>query len=227
MKRKYKLLIIILTSIIFTYLIYIFNKDDKINFVALGDGIASGETSYNIDGISFNDYIKEYFDNKKLLNNYDNKYAYKNYKISELINDLKSNEIKDSEELYIKQILHQADIITICIGEEELVKLSMTADLNTEYLKKIINEYDSFIHMLKEITEAKIIIVGFYENNYLDKSETIVLNSELSNIAIKYNAIFINIGDLMLNKEYYLDNKSYYFNYKGHKAIAEIIINSI
>ena len=41
--------------------------DNKLNIVALGDGVASGETSYNIDGISYNDYIKDYFSNKKLL----------------------------------------------------------------------------------------------------------------------------------------------------------------
>jgi len=226
-KRKYKLILIILVSAIFTYLIYFFNKEEKLRIVALGDGIASGETSYKIDGISYNDYIKEYFESKKLLKNFDNKYAYKNYKITELIDDLKSNDLKDNEELYIKQILHKANLITISIGEDELVKLAMTNDLDTKYLKKFIKEYDDLMYMLKSVTEAKVILIGFYENKYLDKSDVIILNSELSNIAIKYKAIFINISDLMLNKEYYLDSKSYYFNYKGHKAIAEMIIHSI
>lgn len=227
MKRKYKIIFIVLISSILTYLIYFFNKEEKLNIVALGDGIASGETSYNIDGISFNDYIKEYYDSKKLLKSYDNKYAFKNYKISELINDLKNNDLHENEELFIKQILHNADLITISIGEEELVKLSITEDLDTDYLKKFINEYDDLMYMLKSITEAKIVLIGFYENNYLDKSKVIILNSELSNIAIKYEAIFINISDLMLNKDYYVDNKSFYFNYKGHKEIAEMIIHSI
>jgi len=226
-KRKYKLIIIILISSIFTYLIYFFNKDNKLNIVAIGDGIASGETAYNIDGISFNDYIKEYFENKKLLKSYDNKYAYKNYKISELINDLKSNDIKSDEKLYIKQILHNADFITLSIGEEELIKLSITNDLTTDYIKKFVSDYDNLLFMLKEITDAKIILIGFYENKYLDKSKIIILNSEISNIAIKYDCIFINISDLMLNNDYYIDNKSYYFNYKGHKKIAEMIIHSL
>ena len=47
-KRKYKLLIIILISASF-------------------DGISSDETSFNIDGISYNDYLKDYYKNKKLL----------------------------------------------------------------------------------------------------------------------------------------------------------------
>ena len=227
MKRKYKIILIVLISAILTYLIYFFNKDEKINIVALGDGIASGETSYNIDGISFNDYIKEYYDSKKLLKNYDNKYAFKNYKINDLINDLKNNNLHEDEDLFIKQILHNASLITISIGEEELVKLAITKDLDTDYLKKFISEYDDLMYLLKDITEAKIVLVGFYENKYLDKGKVIILNSELSNIAIKYQAIFLNISDLMLNKVFYVNDNSFYFNYKGHKEIAEMIIHSI
>lgn len=227
MKRKYKLIIIILISALLAYLIYFFTKEDKLSIVALGDGIASGETSYKIDGISFNDYLKDYYESKNLLSHFDNKYAYKNYKINDLINDLKSNDLKEREELYINQILHKADIITIAIGEEELVKLSITNDLETNYIKEFITKYDELMCMLKKITDAKIVLVGFYENNYLSKTDVIILNSELSNIAVKYESIFININDLMLNNEYYFDNSSFYFNYKGHKEIAEMIIYSI
>lgn len=226
MKRRYKLLLIILICGLFTYVIYFFNRDNKVNFVSLGDGIASGHTSYDIDGISYNDYIKEYFESKKILNKYNNLYAFENYKIEDLINDLKSNDVKDND-LSIKQLLHNADLITICIGEEELVKLSITNDLDSNYLKIFIKEYDDLLYLLNDITDGKIIIVGFYENKYLSKADVIILNSELSNIAIKYNVIFINISDLMLNKEYYLDSKSFYFNYKGHKVIAEMIIHSL
>lgn len=227
MRRKYKLIIIILISAILAYLIYFFNKEYKINFVAIGDGISSGETAYNIDGISYNDYIKEYFENKHILKNYNNSYSYKNYKLEDVLEDLKSNIIEEDDDLNMQQIIHKADLITLNIGEEELVKLSITHDLNKEYIDKFINDYDSLMYLLKDISEAKIIIIGFYENNYLDKSNVIILNSELANIAIKYDSIFINISDLMLNKEYYLNNKDYYFNYKGHKSIAEMIIHSI
>lgn len=227
MKRKYKLLIIILISASLTYLIYFFNKTEKINLVAIGDGISSGETSFNIDGISYNDYLKEYFENKKLLKNYNNDYSYKNYKIKELINDLNSNDLDEYEKKYIKQIFHNANLITICIGEEELVKLSITKDLNLKYIKEFINDYDKLINIIKEISDSKIILIGFYENRYLDKTNVILLNSELSNIASKYDITFINISDLMLNKDYYVNKDSFYFNYKGHKEIASLIVNSL
>lgn len=226
MKRKYRLILIILISAIFTYFIYFYNINDKINLVAIGDGIASGETSYDIDGISYNDYLKEYFERRKILKSYNNKYTYENYELSDFINDLNTNNLKEKVDLYIKQLLHQADLITISFGEEKLSKLAITKDLDMNYLKNFIQEYDNLLYLLREITEAKIIIIGFYENAYLDKSSVIVLNSEISNIAINYGATFINISDLMLNKDYYLDSKSIYFNYKGHKRIAEMIIHS-
>ncbi len=227
MRRKYKVIIIILVSTLLTYFIYFFNKENKLNIVAIGDGVASGETFYNIDGISFNDYLKEYFESKHLLKNYNNSYAIKNLEIKDLIDDLKSNIKLKEDKLSINQIIHKADIITIAIGEEELVKKEITNDLNKESINEFIQEYDNLLYMLKEITEANIVVVGLYENSHLDKSNVIILNSELANVAIKYNVIFINISDLVLNSEYMFNKNSYYFNYKAHKEIAEMIIHSL
>lgn len=227
MRRKYQLILIISISILIAYFIYFFNRDNKINIVALGDGVASGETSYNVDGISYNDYLKEYFESKKLLKKYNNSYAYKNYKLNDIINDLKDNKLNKEDKLNINQLIHKANIITISFGEEELSKMSMTNDLTKEAIKDFICEYDDFIYMLKDITDGKIIIIGLYENKYLNKSNVIILNSEISNIALRYNVIFLDISDLALNKNYYLDNKSFYFNYEAHEIIKDMIINSI
>ena len=225
MKRKYKLMIIILISGILTYLIYIFNKEEKIKLVAIGDGIASGETSYNIDGISYNDYLKEYFEDSNQLKHYSSDYSIKNYKIDELIQDIKANTTR-SNKLNINQLLNKANIITISIGEEELVKLSITKDLKEETILNFINKYDALLSIIGKESDASIFIIGFYENKYLSKSDVIILNSELSNIALKYKVNFINIMDIMLDSNY-LDKNEYYFNYKGHKVIADMILNSL
>ncbi len=227
MRRKYKLILIITISILLAYFIYIFNIEDKIYLVSLGDGISSGETAYNIDGISYNDYIKEYFDSKKDLKNYNNTFSKKNYKIKELINDIDNNILDKDKDLYIKQSIHKGNIITLCIGEDELTKLSITKDLTKEYIKEFINNYDILLDKLKKITDGKIVVIGLYENNYLDKGTTIIINAEIANLVKKYDLIFINVTDLLLNEEYFLNKNSYYFNYKGHETIAEIIIHSL
>lgn len=225
MKRRYKLFLIISISIILAYAIYIFNFEDKVYLVAFGDGVSSGETAYNIDGISYNDYIKEYFASKNLLKKYNKNFSKKNYKIKDLINDIDNN-IKDNN-LYIKQIVHKGTIITISFGEDELSKLAITNDLTEDVIKDFINNYDILLNKLKEITEGKIIVIGIYENNYINKTNTIIINSELANLANKYNVLFISIYDLLLNKDYFLNKNSYYFNYKGHETIADIIIHSL
>lgn len=227
MRRKYKLILIIIVSIILAYFIYVFNFENKLYLVSLGDGVASGQTAYNIDGISYNDYLKEYFESKNNLKKYNNSYSKKNYQLKDLIQDIENNVIDKKNELYIKQILHKGHIITISIGEDELTKLSITNDLTGEYIKSFIKNYDILLNILKDITKGKILIVGLYENKYLEKSNVIIINSEIANLASKYDAIFVDISDLMVNKDYFLNKNSYYFNYKGHEIISEIIIHSL
>lgn len=227
MKRKYKILIIIIISILLTYFIYIFNHHKNLNIINIGDGISSGETAYNIDGISFGDYLKNYFESKKLLKNYNSNFSKKNYKINDLLTDITQNILDKKTSLYIDQLLHQSNLVIIAIGEDELSKLSITNDLDKNQIINYIKNYDKLLTKLKKITEAKIIIIGLYENIYLNKANIIIINSELANLSKKHNITFIDVSDLLLDKQYYLNKKSYYFSYKAHKTIAKMIINSI
>ena len=103
----------------------------------------------------------------------------------------------------------------------------MTKDLNKENIQKFIYNYDNLLFYLRKNSDAKINIIGFYENSYLNKASVIVLNANVANIAKKYDSNFININDLLYNKEYFLNKKDYYFNYKAHKIIADMIVNSL
>ena len=227
LRRLYKLIIIILLSIILAYFIYFFNKEEKLRIVSLGDGTSSGETYYNIDGISYNDYLKEYLDGKNNLKSYNTSFVKKNYKIEELLTDLNNNVIDKKTDLTIKQDIHKANLVIINMGEEELVKMSMTNDLTKEEIEEFLEYYQTLIQEIKKISEAKIVVIGFYENKYLSKSNAIILNSEVSNMALKYDLTFINIIDLMLNKKFFASENSFYYNYLGHKELAEVIIHSI
>ena len=218
MKRRYKLLIIIIISGVLAFLIFLNNRNNKINIVVLGDAVSSGELSYRIDGISYNDYIKEYFANKKLLKSYNDYFSYQGNNLTKLITDI------DKNNKLIKQDLNQSNLITICIGEEELTKFAITKDLNKESIDNYLKSYDFLLNNIKKISEGKIIIISLYENKYLNKRDIILINSELSNIANKYDSIFININDL---EKDYLNKDGYYFNYKTHKNISDMIINTI
>ena len=223
LKRRSKLFLIIIISILITYFIYFFNRENKINIVSLGDGISSGETSYNIDGLSYNDYLKEYFKSKKLLKNYNEDYSYKNYLLKELLNDLDLNKLNNQKR--IKQLIHNASIITIAIGEEELTKKAITNDLNTKSIEEFIINYEKLIKNIKDISESNIFIIGLYHNKYLTMQDTILINASLNNIASKYKVNYIDISDLLNNKDYFLHKDDYYFNYQAHKEIAIKILN--
>ncbi len=227
MKRKYKIIIIILVSTILTFLIYKSFYSNKINFVSIGDGISSGETSYKIDGISYNDYIKEYYDDKKLLKNYNFSYSYKNNTLSDFIKEFDNNNLNISSNMHIQQIINKANLITINFGEEELSKHAMVDKITLEDIERYISEYRYLLNEIKKATESTVVVVGFYENEYLNKQDVILLNSKLANIVEEYDYNFINISDLLKNKDYYLTNSTFYFNYKAHQIIADMIINSI
>ena len=56
---KYKIGIIIIFGILLTSLIYFHTTEDKINILALGDGISTGMTIYHVEGYDYNEYLTE------------------------------------------------------------------------------------------------------------------------------------------------------------------------
>ncbi len=218
LRRKYKLLFIIFISIIITFLIYISLKDNKLSITALGDGISSGYTNNKIDGISYNDYLYEYFNNRRLLKYYNNDYSYKDNTIDKLLNDINNNSKKDD---YILHILNKSNIIIINFGMEELSKISIVDDISLNDIRNIIYKYDLLLNKIQEVSDAKIVIISAYNNKYVSKGYIIAFNNELLNLKNKYNFIFINIIDLVTY------NSGMYIDHLIHKKIANMIINSI
>lgn len=147
--------------------------------------------------------------------------------LKDFLEELKSNRLNVTSNLYVKQILNKADIITINFGEEELSKYGITDKITLEVIEDYIKDYAYLLSELKEITEASVFVIGFYENNYLTKQDVILLNSKLANVVKKNEYNFINVSDLLINKEFYLTEDTIYFNYRAHKNIAEMILNTI
>lgn len=226
MKLYKKIILIILISILIAYLIYIFCHNKTLNILVLGDGVSSGQTSYNVDGLSYNDYLKRYFESEKLLGEYNDSYSFKNNKLSNILDYIEKNNYDELNDIHIKQLIHNAHIITIHFGVEELTKLSITDDLDINELSNLIGIYQTVLKNIKHITEAKIYVIGIYENVYLNQSDVIIFNSEVKNICDKLDMIFIDISDLLKNKDYFLNKNSFYFNYSAHEMIAKMLINS-
>lgn len=223
MRRLYKVILILFIGFILTIIIYYYTIPKNLNYLALGDGIASGENAYLIDGNSYNDYFNE--EQYKKIKNYNDDFSKKNYKLKELIDDIKNNtQIKGN---YIEQIIHNSNIITIAIGMDELAKFSVTDKLDQDYIKDFLDSYDNLLYLIRKLNDKEVIILGLYKANNLKESDIILINSQLKDIAKKYNSKYIDISELLKDKSYFLKDNSYYFDYNAHYKIYQMIKYSL
>lgn len=227
MKRRYKILLIILIGAALTILINFITFKNKLNFVSLGDGFSLGMTPYNVAGPSFNDYVKEYLENKNKLSNYNNEFSQAHLKIHELNEYLEDNTLGKFTRTPIKQTIASADILTISIGLDEFADLSIQGNLTSENMDNYIKEMDNLLKTIREFYDKKIIIVGLYPAYKFDQKDAIEINSLLKKIAGKYDALFLDILAYYLNESYYLDKTSYYLNYQAHQKISQDLIKML
>ena len=220
---KKKIIIIALLGSILSIIIYFYTRKEEINIVSLGDGISIGMTPYNIEGYSYNDYLKNTYDNIHKLNKY---YEFGSFgkTARELIYEIKENKTKSFKEdkIEIQRAINEADILTISIGMDELSEDKITKQMILEY-EDDIKELFSMINMLNN---KEVFIIGLYTIKKEELASIERLNAILREEAINNNFIFIDITNIVNKKEYYLDSKSYYINYQGHLAIYNEIRQS-
>lgn len=213
---KKKILLIALLGSIISIIIYFYTRKDEINIVALGDGVSIGMTPYNIEGYSYNDYLKRYYEDIHKLNKY---YEFGSFgkTVKELIYEIKENKsksFKDSK-VEIQRAINEADILTISIGMDELSEDKITKQIILDYEDDI----KELLSMIKMLNNKKVYVLGLYtiKTEELDSIEK--LNAIIRTESENNNFTFIDISTIINKKEYYLDNKSYYINYQGHMAI--------
>ena len=156
---KKKIIALVLIGTILSVIIYFFTQKNEITLVALGDGLSLGMTPYNIEGYSYNDYLKEDYLNKHELKSYIHEFADKGKTIKELIYEIKENKaitIKNKK-IEIKQAINQADILTIAIGMDELANTKITSQIKNEYL----HDLEELLSIIKMLNQNKVIIISY------------------------------------------------------------------
>ena len=225
MKRRYKLLIIILIGAVLTFFIYFsFSHINKINIVAIGDAIALGMTPYNVDGISYNDYLRDYYDNKHLLNDYNKEFAINHLTIDKLNYFLEKNTSGNNTHKNIKQIIAQANIVTIAIGEDDFADISLRTKEFDKYVDDFILNYKNVLATIRTFYDKTIIILGVYPAYNLDKNTVININNKIKELSLTYETKFLDLLPVSLNSNYYLQPTSYYMNYQAHQKIYQDIL---
>ena len=109
--------VLVLLIMILVVVIYLTNKDTKIYYVSLGDGLGRGMNANDKIGYGYSDYIKEYLEDIDKLEFYTKQFSDKDKRTTDIINNINDNIeiIEDSKPLTIKKALMHADIITLSL----------------------------------------------------------------------------------------------------------------
>ena len=225
--KKILILGIIILSI---FIIYLTTIDKKVYFLSLGDEIALGITKEGYYELNYNDYIKEYLENKNKLEIYINDFTTQGYRITDIINDINKNKELEETNKTIKNTLIKADLVTLSIGTNDIIsqiereyKLTKI-DYNKIYknIKQITEDLDKLLKLLREYCKEDIILVGINITTEDEKINEIInyANETFEQISNKYNITYINQYENKQEIKIYPTKEEY--KMLGDKIIEEL-----
>ena len=135
--KKIIILTVLIGSIL-AFLIFKVTYHEEINILSLGDGLALGETAFNVRGYSFNDYLKDYYEENTNLKEYITEFASKRETTSSLLLKITTNYTLESPNISITQAIAKAQVLTLAIGMDELnLEEEITSPIIAKYLANI------------------------------------------------------------------------------------------
>ena len=184
---------IIFTIFVFiiVFLIYFFNRNEKIYYTSIGDYLAFGINNFNNVDNNYSENIKNNYKNN--LSNYINYSTIEDYRIMDLINDINYNKLikYNNKEYKLQNILIKSNYITLSIGMNDILnKKNVSYDYLGFY--NIINNKDLIDYTnnrLKKICKENKI-------NYIDISD---LNSYILKDIYPTNEGYSYITNQILN----------------------------
>ena len=131
----------------------------------------------------------------------------------------------NKEAITIQQAIKKANVIIIAIGQDELTSRSLSEKINNKDLNNYYKDITQLLKYIRKINHERVILIGLFDAYNLNNVSSI--NDELSNIAKDLDCDFLDISNTIKNEEYFFNDTSYYFNYKGHKRVSEELIKLI
>ena len=189
------------------------------NIVTLGDGISTGETAYDVTGYSFNDYLRDYYEETGTVEEYIKEFSIKGETTETLKTKISNNYILESTNTKIQQAIAEAKILTIAIGMDELNQ----KNLKSKQIDQYIENMDKILTVIRIYNNKDIFLISLYPTAVLNKEKVQEINRKLKELSTKHRVTYIDIENITENKEYFFSSNSYYLNYKGHRYISEQI----
>ncbi len=218
---KYKKIIILLAIISHVYLIYYFNRDTRITYLALGDSLSVGIDSNGNTNYGYSNYLANYLKEKDNLKYYSNAFASTTARIDDLLYSLEINQTLelDNKKISLKKCLREADLITLSIGMNNLLAdltLSTTSvdNFSNDEIAVISNnitkDLEQLFKELRKYCKNKIIFINYY-NPYTTSSPSLdrlfsYLNTKTEQLTAKYNIDYVDIYTPFKNNPTYLSN---------------------
>lgn len=216
---KYKITLIIILGIFFTSIIYFHTDRDKVNVLALGDGISTGMTVYHVEGYDYNEYLTEYLNEENNLENYYKYFNEVDETTTSLISKINNNIESIDKKIKLKQAIKEADIITVSLGMDELNNYAKKNTLGSTKITGFLNKYEEIMQMLRKLNTKKIYLISLYDSNLINKTKITKINEELKKLAEIYSISYIDITDITTHNEFFIQKNNYYLNYKGQEYI--------
>ena len=216
-----KIILTILVGSVLTFFIYKIFYHEDMNIMTLGDGVGTGLTAYNVKGYSYNDYLKDYYEKNSILKEYITDFSNAEETTETLILKLQNNYTLESTGLSITQAISKAKILTVSIGMNEL---SHKMEIETEEIETYLNNIEKILKLLRIYNKKEIFLTSIYETSFLNNTKVTEINNRLKQLCDTYQVHFIDITNILKNKEYIFNNTSFYFNYRGHRNISEEIL---
>lgn len=223
---KKKLLLLLFISAIVTMLIYALNRNEKIYYLSLGDGVAEGMTAFHVEGYSYSDYIKDELQSRKCLDKFIKGFNEKDQRVKDLSLYIEKNtEITVGKEtIPIQQAINKADIITLSIGSDELYTKEKITEKD---IKNFASNLEILYKKIKKYAQNKVIVLGLYYVMDVSTMVTDKINLEIEELCKRYGFTYIDTRLIINQEDYFADLKSHYITYRGHKEISKKILEEI
>lgn len=220
---KKVILLTILMGTILAFVIFKWTYHEDINIVTLGDSLSLGYTAYHVKGYSFNDYLRDHYEENSHIEEYITEFSDAEETSQTLLLKLKNNYTIEGTNLSITQAIAKSKILTIAIGMYELNQ----RELNREDIEEYLQNMEQILKLIRIYQKKEVFLLSLYETDRMKSSYVKEINERLKELSLLNHMHYIDMEDICLNKTFFFNNKSYLINYKGHKEIFQRILKEM
>lgn len=190
---KIKMLLFLVLTVVFIFLINIANEDKEIYYV-------------NIDTtnrMKYNDKIVNKIKKKNKLEKYINYFSKKDYRTTDLIKDIEDN--KKINNQTIQNALIKSDILTLYVGINDInYKINNNKEELYEYTDQVLDDIEKLLKLIRDYSKEKIYVIGYDNNKGISYNEYFnYTNKRLKSICEEYRINFVRKGNILKKIDIY------------------------